>query len=48
MSEQNNNQRPNRELLCDMGYDESVVFENPDFDSAIIGVDTDGHVVYDF
>lgn len=41
-------QLPNRQLLVEMGYEESVVFENPDFDSVIIGVDTDGHVVYDF
>lgn len=38
----------NRERLCDAGYEESIVFENPDYDSAIIGVDDDGRVVYDF
>lgn len=38
----------NRLRLVEMGYEESTVFENPDFDEAIIGVDTDGHVVYDF
>ena len=25
-------QLPNRQLLVEMGYEESVVFENPDFD----------------
>ena len=40
--------RPNRDLLVEHGYEESVVFENPDFDEAIIGVDTYGRVIYDF
>ena len=40
--------RPNRDLLVEHGYEEAVVFENPDYDEAIIGVDTDGHVIYDF
>ena len=31
----------NREILCDMGYNESIVFENPDYDSAIIGITED-------
>jgi hypothetical protein len=38
----------NREILCDAGYEESVVFENPDYDSAIVGVTDEGNVVYDF
>ena len=37
-----------RELLCDMGYEESIVFDNPSYDDAIVGVTTDGNVVYDF
>ncbi len=36
-----------RETLCNMGYEDAVVFENPSYDDAIIGV-TDGRVVYDF
>ena len=38
----------NRQLLLDMGYENCIVFENPDYDSAIIGVTIDGQVVYDF
>lgn len=38
----------NREILCDMGYDESIVFENPDYDSAIVGISDDGRVIYDY
>lgn len=40
--------RPNRDILCERGYEDSTVFENPDYDSAIIGVDCYGRVVYSF
>ena len=35
-----------KEYLCDRGYEESVVLENPDFVNAIVGVSEDGHVIY--
>ena len=38
----------NREKLASAGYVDAVVFENPDYDEAIIGVTEDGNVVYDF
>ena len=38
----------NRELLCDLGYEDSIRFENPDYDEAIIGVSSNGRVIYDF
>ena len=38
----------NREKLAAVGYEDSIVFENPDYDGAIIGVTDDGNVVYDF
>ena len=37
-----------RDALCDMGYDEAVVFDGPDFDEAIRGVTDEGQVVYDY
>lgn len=37
-----------REILCDMGYDDSIVFDGPDYDEAIVGVTDEGQVVYDF
>lgn len=37
-----------RDFLIDMGYEDSVVFENPDFEDAIVGVSTDGNVVYNY
>lgn len=41
-------QHPKRDLLVERGYEESTVFESPDYDSAIIGVDSYGRVIYDF
>lgn len=40
--------RENRDLLCEVGYEDVTIFENPDYDSAIIGVSDDRRVVYDF
>ena len=37
-----------RETLAEMGYNNSIVFENPDYDDAIIGVSSDDRVVYDY
>ena len=37
-----------RDILNEHGYEESIVFENPDYDEAIIGTDTDGRVIYSF
>jgi len=37
-----------KQWLCDNGYEESVVLENPDFLSAVVGVDVDGRVIYDY
>ena len=37
----------NRETLALNGYEDAVVFEAPDFDPAIVGVTTDGIVLYD-
>lgn len=31
-----------------MGFEDSVVFDNPEFDCAIIGVTSDGNVVYHY
>ena len=37
-----------REMLCDMGAEDTVVFGNPDYDDAIMGLTHDGRVVYDY
>ena len=37
-----------REIIEEMGFAESVVFDSPDFDDAIIGLTEQGNVVYDY
>ena len=40
---------PRRDLLNELGLEESIVFENPDYDSAIIGYDAnDSRIIYDY
>lgn len=34
--------------LCELGFNEAILFESPEFLDAIIGVSDDGRVVYDF
>ncbi len=34
--------------ICDMGYEDSIVFRNPEYEDAIIGVTIDGNVLYDY
>ena len=43
-----NMSRENKELLVEMGYEDAVILENPDYDSAIIGVSESGRVIYDY
>ena len=39
---------PRRDLLNELGLEESIVFESPDYDAAIIGYDENsGRIVYD-
>ena len=38
----------NLDVLCDLGYEDAMVFKNPDYEEAILGVTYDGNVVYDF
>lgn len=38
----------NREILEDLDYENLVVFDNPDYDDAIIGVSHDDRVIYDY
>lgn len=37
-----------RQTLVELGYEDAVVFDNPSFDSAIIGTTHDGRAVYSF
>ena len=38
----------NRDILADLGYSDSIIFENPDYDAAIVGVSSDNRVIYDY
>ncbi len=37
-----------RDEICDMGGEDALMFDNPDFDNAVIGLTTDNRVVYNF
>ena len=37
-----------RDALCDMGHEDALLFDGPDYDEAIIGVTDEGQVVYDY
>jgi len=37
-----------RDLLIEIGHEDSIVFENPSYDNAIIGTDESGRVIYDY
>ena len=37
-----------KEYLCELGYDDAVVLENPDYLSAVAGVSDDGRVIYSY
>ena len=38
-----------RDLLVELGFEDLIVFDNPDYDSAIIGFDANyNRVIYDF
>lgn len=37
-----------KQWLCDNDYEETVVMENPDYLSAIVGISDDGRLIYDY
>ena len=37
-----------RDLLLDMGYDEVIIFDNPSYEGALIGITWDNQAVYDY
>ena len=38
----------NKDILMDQGFENFIIFENPDYDSAIIGITEDNQVVYEY
>jgi len=37
-----------KEYICEEGYEDTIVFENPDYADAFIGVSNDERAVYDY
>ena len=37
-----------RDALCEMGHEDALLFDSPDYDEAILGVTDEGQVVYDY
>lgn len=37
-----------KDRLIAAGYEEVVIFENPSYDDALVGVSEDGRAIYDF
>lgn len=37
-----------KDILCEQGYEDAILFENPDYASAIIGLSEDGRVIYSY
>lgn len=37
-----------KDHLCELGHEDAVVLESPDYLSAIVGVSDDGRVIYDY
>jgi len=37
-----------KDYLCELGHDDAVVLENPDYLSAVAGVSEDGRVIYSY
>lgn len=42
------NDTTNRDLLLDLGYDDVIIFDNPSYEGALIGVTWDNQAVYDY
>lgn len=37
-----------KDIACDMGFENSIFFEDPSYQSAIIGISSNGNVCYDY
>ena len=43
-----NTKNTNKDLLLDLGYDDVIIFDNPSYEGALIGVTWDNQAVYDY
>ena len=46
--EQKTRQEEIKEMLRDRELDETILFENPSYDTAVIGISSDDRLIYDF
>ncbi len=37
-----------KDSLCELGYDDAIILENPDYLSAVVGVSDEGRVIYSY
>ncbi len=37
-----------RELLLDLGYDDVIIFDNPSYEGALVGITWDNQAIYDY
>ena len=38
----------NRDLLLDLGYDDVIIFDNPSYEGALVGISWDNQAIYDY
>lgn len=37
-----------RDILLDLGYDDVIIFDNPSYEGALIGISWDNQAIYDY
>ena len=37
-----------KEYLTDFGYEDTIILENPDYVEAVVGLDDEGRLIYDY
>ena len=37
-----------KDYICEQGYEDTIIFENPAYDSAFVGLTEDGNAVYNY
>lgn len=37
-----------KKALADIGHEDTIVFDNPEYDCAVVGVSEEGRLIYDF
>ena len=37
-----------RDILLDLGYDDVIIFDNPSYEGALVGISWDNQAIYDY